>query len=367
MKAFDSVPHRRLLLKLSACGVQERVLNWITDFLANRKQRVVVNGVKSSEANVTSGIPQGSVLGPLLFVIYINDLPRDLKTTAKMFADDTKLYTRSDTETGPKDLQDDLDTLQDWSEKWLLRFHPQKCGVMKLGKPSQQEYFMGPPETQDDNSARTKLGVISKEKDLGVTIDDRLKFKEHVALSTAKANRVVGVIRRTFDHLTEKMFVQLFKSLVRPLLEYGHSIWQPDQIGLCREIERVQKRATKLLSHLKEKPYSERLKALKLPSLEHRRKRGDMIEVFKYVNNFYDVKSPKLSKAKNEQLRGNSKKLEKTRCNTSIRLNYFSNRCINDWNNLPDSVVNAETINSFKNRLDEHWKNLPTIYNPTCQ
>ena len=162
MKAFDSVPHRRLLLKLSSSGVKANVLSWVKDFLSNRKQRVVINGVKSSEANVTSGIPQGSVLGPLLFVIYINDLPRDLKTNAKMFADDTKLYVRSDTDTGPQDLQDDLDTLQDWSEKWLLRFHPQKCGVMKLGKASKQEYYMGQPVIPNDNSTRTKLGVINK-------------------------------------------------------------------------------------------------------------------------------------------------------------------------------------------------------------
>ena len=194
-----------------------------------------------------------------------------------------------------------------------------------------------------------------------------MSFKEHIAVSTAKANRVVGVIRRTFDHLTEKMFVQLFKSLVRPLLEYGHCIWQPENKGLCKEIENVQRRATKLLSHLKDKPYSERLELLKLPSLEHRRKRGDMIEVFKYINNVYEVKSPNFTRSKTNQLRGNSKKLEKPRSHTSVRLNYFSNRCINTWNSLPDSVVNAETINSFKNRLDDHWKNLPTVFNPTCQ
>ena len=104
LKAFDSVPHRRLVQKLESCGVRGNVLMWVKDFLANRMQRVVINGTRSSEGNVTSGIPQGSVLGPLLFVIYINDLPRNLNTVAKMFADDTKVYVRSDTQDGAKNL-----------------------------------------------------------------------------------------------------------------------------------------------------------------------------------------------------------------------------------------------------------------------
>lgn len=126
-KAFDSVPHRRLLQKLASCGIQSKVLDWVKDFLKEQKQKVVINGVHSQEADVTSGIPQGSVLGPLLFVVYINDLPHGLKTTAKMFADDTKLYARSDVDSGSQDLQADLDKLQEWSKLWLLKFRPQKC------------------------------------------------------------------------------------------------------------------------------------------------------------------------------------------------------------------------------------------------
>ena len=126
-KAFDSVPHKRIAQKLNACGIRGSLLDWIVDFLAERKQKVVINGCESTEGRVTSGIPQGSVLGPLLFVIYINDLPRGLNTTAKMFADDTKVFVRSDNEEGAKNLQKDLDSLQTWSDKWLLRFHPDKC------------------------------------------------------------------------------------------------------------------------------------------------------------------------------------------------------------------------------------------------
>ncbi|KAL8582030.1 hypothetical protein ACOMHN_028011 [Nucella lapillus] len=132
-KAFDSVPHRRLLGKVRAHGVGGKVLGWIQDFLKERRQKVVINGIHSQDADVTSGIPQGNVLGPLLFVMFINDLPRVVKSEVKIFADDTKLYGRSDTAQGIQNMQDDPDQLQMWSDQWLLRFHPQKCAVMKLG------------------------------------------------------------------------------------------------------------------------------------------------------------------------------------------------------------------------------------------
>ena len=138
---------------------------------------------------------------------------------------------------------------------------------------------------------------------------------------------------------------------------------------LCSELEDVQRRATKLLAHLKDKPYNERLKALRLPSLEHRRHRGDMIEVYKYFNDFYNVGSPKFvpADAGTRDLRGNSMRLQKTRFRLNVRANYFSNRVVNSWNSLPDSVVTAPTINSFKSRLDKHWENLPEVYSPACQ
>ena len=364
-KAFDSVPHRRLLMKLQSLGVDGYVLRWVQDFLSNRKQRVIINGSSSQEANVTSGIPQGSVLGPLLFVAYINDLPRGLQSTAKIFADDTKLYARSDSIEGPQKLQSDLDKLQDWSNKWLLRFHPEKCCVLKVGRDNNNEYFMK-QDTQSGNRT-IKLKTTGKEKDLGVIIDDNLSFKDHVFQSTAKANKIAGLIRRTFSFLSDKTFVLLFKSLVRPLLEYGHTIWQPQDKYLCKEVEDVQRRATKMLGHLKNLSYPERLKKLKLPSLEYRRQRGDMIEVFKYMNGYYNSEQPKLERATTVHLRGHQLKLKKQSCRKEVRKNFFINRVHDNWNSLPESVVLAPSINAFKNRLDKFWKDHPIIYNPTCQ
>ena len=179
-------------------------------------------------------------------------------------------------------------------------------------------------------------------------------------------NKMVGLIRRSFSYLTERMLVTLFKSLVRPILEYGHSVWQPNTKELCAEVERVQKRATKMIGHLKDKEYPERLRKLKLPSLEHRRLRGDLIEVYKYLNGHYDTEKPSFEMTKAPQLRGHSMRIQKQRGRLELRTNYFSNRVNQVWNDLPESVVTAPSTNTFKNRLDHHWRDLPTMYNPNC-
>ena len=168
---------------------------------------------------------------------------------------------------------------------------------------------------------------------------------------------------------TENTFILLFKSLVRPILEYGHAVWQPHQKGLCSEIEDVQRRATKMLPKLKDKPYTERLKTLNLPTLEHRRLRGDMIECYKYIHRKYKTVRPHLTKADNQQrqLRGHSLKLKKTCSRLNLRTNYFSNRIISTWNSLPDEVVTAQSVNAFKNQLDNHWKDYQSVFHPKCQ
>ena len=302
-----------------------------------------------------------------MFVIFINDLPANTMTTVKMFADDTKVFNRSDTQAGHKNLQDDLNKLQNWSNTWLLKFHPQKCSVMKLGPQKSDATYYMTSKNEKGELQRVTLKESTKEKDLGVVIDENLNFKEHVAQATNKANRMTGLIRRSFDYLTSSTFIQLYKSLVRPLLEYGHCVWQPRHVTICSDIEDVQRRATKLLGPLKNKPYPERLRTLGLPSLEYRRLRGDMIEVYKYLNGFYKVQRPNFQPSLSNNLRGNTLKLQKNRFRLDIRGNYFSNRVVTKWNSLPDSVVVAPSVNSFKSRLDKHWRDLPILYNPSCQ
>ncbi|KAK3777007.1 hypothetical protein RRG08_008862 [Elysia crispata] len=228
---------------------------------------------------------------------------------------------------------------------------------------SDQTYFMA-----DKNSTSNKhpLKNSKAEKDLGVVVDSQLNFKDHISQATTKANRILGVIRSSFDHLTDHTFVQLYKALVRPILEYGHLVWQPVLETLQQDIEDVQRRDTKLIGHLKDKLYPERLSILKLPSLEHRRRRGDMIDLFKYVTGIYDASRPIFELAPNSNTRGHSKKLIKKRSRLAVRSNFFSERVVSGWNSLPESVVSAPSVNAFKNSLDTHWATHPAIYNPEC-
>ncbi|RUS87865.1 hypothetical protein EGW08_004398 [Elysia chlorotica] len=182
-----------------------------------KENRVVVNGTSSKPAPVTSGIPQGSVVGPMLFVMYINDLPDVCTSNVKLFADDTKLFTRSDDEAATTVMQEDLNRLQQWSNDWLLRFHPQKCSVLKLGsKKSGTKYTM--KKKGNGENHEIVLGEHDVEKDLGVYVDNDLSFKEHVSRSTTRANKVVAIIRRTFDFLTEDLLVCLL-SIQKPDLD----------------------------------------------------------------------------------------------------------------------------------------------------
>ena len=167
-KAFDTVPHKRLLAKLSGYGIGGKLLKWIAAFLEGRRQRVIVNGSKSSWTRVTSGIPQASVLGLLLFVCYVNDMPENITSTAYMFADDTKVYRNIKTHIDREALQSDLSRLEDWSRKWQLRFNADKCKVLHIGRDNEHyEYYM---------DRDTKIGVTTNERDLGVQIDPDLKL-----------------------------------------------------------------------------------------------------------------------------------------------------------------------------------------------
>ncbi|XP_071941051.1 uncharacterized protein [Antedon mediterranea] len=220
-KAFDSVPHKRLINKLKAYGIGGNLVQWIEAFLTNRSQVVVVNGVRSNSKRVTSGIPQGSVLGPLLFNLYINDLPDQIDSEITIFADDTKIFRKINNLDDAKKLQEDIDKLFKWSIKWQLPFNLDKCSVMHFGRKNNKfQYKMGHAEN------KKLLQWVSKMTDLGVVIDDKLTFESHVAQVAMKANKKLGIIYRSFDYLSCHSLSLLYKSIVRPSMEYCSTVWQ---------------------------------------------------------------------------------------------------------------------------------------------
>ena len=246
-KAFDKVPHCRLISKLKAYHFHSTVIDWVQTYLRDRSQYVEVNGKESIRLPVTSGIPQESVLGPLLFLIYINDLPDQIDSSVYVYADDTKLY-REIKELRDHDvLQNDLNKLSDWSDLWLLKFYSQKCFSLTIGKQDEQEFDY---HMMMDNEIHPMIKT-EENKDIGVTIDCRIRFEKHVNGKIKTANKLVGIIRRSFMFLDEETFVPLYKALVRSHFDYAMAVWSPHLVKYINAIEGVLKRETKMIPTLK--------------------------------------------------------------------------------------------------------------------
>ena len=228
-KAFDKVPHQRLILKLKSHGMGNSIINWIEQWLTDRRQRVVVDGEVSSWKSVLSGVPQGSVLGPILFLVYINDLEEGVTGNILKFADDTKLFTKTKEIGDKQNVQDDIDKLVKWSEKWQMLFNFGKCKCLHIGPGNtSMNYEMG----------GTILSTTVKEKDLGVTMDANMKVSEQCTIAASKANdsrianitaskanQVLGMIRRNITYKDKSLIVPLYKAIVRPHLEYCIQAW----------------------------------------------------------------------------------------------------------------------------------------------
>ena len=354
-KAFDLVSHKHLIYKLSKYGITKQVLNWIEAFLNQRTQRVIVRGMASEPFDVTSGVPQGSVLGPILFLLYINDLPLEVVSPVSLFADDSKIFSkiisdknRSETNNanGNETLQKDLNNVRNWASKWKMEFNVDKCKIMHLGKTNPKHTY-----TMDGSN----LTITTEEKDLGVLVDDKLKFDKHIRGIVNKANRILSLIRIGFTCLDMKMFMNLYPVLVRPHLEYCVQVWSPHLEKDINLLEGVQRRATKMVPQLKNLPYEERLKKLKLTTLRERRIRGDMIETYKLITGKEDINPNKFFTIREERgdpelIRGRI--IKKKQANLEPRKMTFSNKVVNYWNELEGSEVWAKTTGEFKKEYD---------------
>ena len=201
------------------------------------------------------------------------------------------------------------------------------------------------------------LEATDLEKDLGINIDPKLKFSSHIETQVNKANRVMGLIRRSYEYLDGDSFKKLFTALVRPHLEYCNVAWSPRLKKDRNLIESVLRRGTKIIPILHELEYEERLRRLDLPSMSYRRIRGDMIEVYKYTHGIYHTDQI-LVLDEDTSRRGHNYKLKKQFCNSATRSNFFSFRVVDTWNGLPWAVVNSPSLNAFKARLDRLWSKL---------
>ena len=273
------------------------LLSWISYFLSNRTQRVRVGSSLSYPCTITSGIPQGSVIGPLLFNLFINDISDiiDPTSTIKIFADDVKIYTDISSFPGSfMDRQTNLDHIYQWSHLWQLPISHSKCDSLILGHADLPSPL---------HLSNIPIPCSSRIVDLGIAFDPCLDFKNHIFDIVTRAKQRAALIHRCFISRDISILVKAFTTYVRPLLEYAPQIWSPHHITLINSIESVQRSFTKRLPGFLNKSYQERLTLLNLQSLEHRRLIHDLILCYNIIHNRIAITQNDFFQLSNKQIR----------------------------------------------------------------
>jgi len=278
-KAFDTVPQDRLLGRLQHYGIDNNIHAWISSFLKGRTQSVVLDGVKSKEIIVESGVPQGTVLGPLLFLAHINDLPECVSSHVRLFADDCLMYRCIESTRDQQALQQDLVNLEEWGNKWGMRFNTSKCEIMRIHRgctPYTRMYTIGDEVLKE----------VGRAKYLGVTISNDLSWSPHISSVAGKANAKIGFLWRNLQHCPPKLREQAYFALVRLVIEYGAAVWDPYLKKDINSLENVQRRAARFVMHDNQwtSSVSEMIDRLGWTSLADRRKNIRLALFYKAVH-----------------------------------------------------------------------------------
>ena len=351
--------HEGLLHKLKCFGVERSFYNILENYLYNRKQRVVLCGQSSSWLNVNAGVPQDSVLGPLLFLIYINDLPESIISVSKLFADDTSIFstvrdiTRSiqGSSWSIMDLNLDLSTVRDWAFQWKMAFNPdpnkQATEVVFSHKKKPANH---PPLYFNDSIVLSS----SIQKHLGLVLDEKLTFDHHLNEKIAKANKGISLIKRLYKYLPRQSLMCIYKSFVRPHLDYADIIYdQPNNDSFCNKIESVQYNAALAMTGAIRGSSRERLyQELGLESLSERRWYRRLVYFFNIVSeNLPEYLRFSLPVKQNsyDQARGNL--FRNIKSNTEYFKNSFLPYCVNEWNKLGPESRNSTSNLKFKKGL----------------
>ena len=343
-KAFDKVGHKRLLEKLKWYGIDGVTNRWIEQLLTGRTQSVVLDGISSDSASVLSGVPQGSVLGPCLFLLYINDIAENLQGTVRLFADDTMIYMVIRSETDAINFQKDLDMLCEWEKTWMMEFHPDKCEIISITRKRSPIHH---PYKLHGKS----LKHVECTKYLGIKIAKDLRWNNHIEYVTAKATNSLNFLRRNIQIGNSKIKSIAYQTLVRPQLEYCQTVWDPYTQELKNKLEMVQRRAARftLSNYSPTSSVNSMLEKLQWKSLEHRRKIARLVMFHKISNN--SVATPMTLKLNKHTHSQNSQTYVVPYARNDYYKMSFFPRTAREWNGLPNDTVLIKTKDQFKEAL----------------
>ena len=368
-KAFDKVSHAKLLDRLQEFGFGGSILKWFSSYMSNRRQQTIVHGVTSTSIPVTSGVPQGSILGPLLFLLYENHLSNAVSNSRiATFADDTKIFKTINSISDASALQYDLSNFEKSSTNVNLALNVSKCKVLRVTRKHNQIVY--PYKLHD-----TLLESSDCERDLGILTSTDLSWSKHVDYQCAKASKTLGYVRRsTFDVTDAAVRRSLYLTLVRTQLLYGSQIWAPQTINLIQRTERLQRRATKYILNLPfrcDTSYNQRLLLLDLLPLCYWHELLDMVLFYKLTHGLMTIDPyllPLPTNTNNKRATRSSDpdhlSFTTTRCKTSTYQKSYLNRCARIWNALPKELTGKNTsLAVFKSRIYQHYKlTLETVY-----
>ena len=365
-KAFDKVWHSGIIFKLKQIGIRGVLLEWFRDYLQNRLQRVVIRGQNSDWGEIKAGVPQGSVLGPLLFLIYINDIVNGVNSNIRLFADDTTLYISVDDPnnvTNATDaatqLNDDMITIKSWADQWLVTFNPTKTKTMTITNKKVEH-----PPLYFDN---TELKSVKEHKHLGLTFKSNLSWSSHTSEIVQNGSKMCDVLKKFKYQIDRKSLETIYFSFIRPKLEYACSVWddctERDKIAL----DNVQHNAARIVTGAK-KGTSHALvhDELQWPSLSERRTQFKLKHMHRIVHNtapsyLSDILPAKVNVGARYNFRDNNNFVQ-FNCNTVKFSKSLFPDCIDKWNSLDDKTKAIDDIEHFKSAIVNESFSNPLYY-----
>ena len=361
-KAFDRVWHRGLLLKLESAGVRGNILNWFKDYLSGRTQRVVIPGASSDLLSINAGVPQGSILGPLLFLLYINDIVTDIRSTIRLFADDTSLYICvDDPDLAAHCLNSDMDIISEWARRWLVTFNPSKTESLLISRKTNSPYH--PPISFNDQT----ISEVRTHKHLGIVFSSDCSWTSHFAYIKQKAWTRINIMRKLQYTLDRKSLEIIYASFIRPIIEYGDVVWTNCSTADKHDLDMIQHEAARIVTGCtKLVSLSTLQQEVGWESLEERRNKHKLSLFFKMQHNLVppylsNLSPPSVASTTRYSLR-NADNISTLKSNTKLYYDSFLPSAVRDWNSLTFLQRNAPSLNSFKSSFAQTVLKPPAYY-----